>query len=327
MTFLRKNIPLKDYSYYKTGGVCYKFYSPSCIEGLQQALREIREENLPYFLLGLGSNSLITDEPWKGAVISFAKLNRIILKDHTLTCGAGVENSTIAKTALKHSLAGCSWMYGLPGQIGGTVRMNARCYGGEINQIVTKVVSITPTGKVVCYSDHDLKTFGFRGYKNTIFMNNNELIVSCNLSLKKGCTNNILQHMNSCKNDRITKGQYLHPSSGCIFKNDYHPKVSLPAGLMLDNVGVRGLNKGQATVSTKHANFIFNTSDASSQDILELSLLMREKVWEELGVWLEYELEILGSLSEPLLKRIREKRSYNLNTTKLSNLQKMFRKR
>ena len=324
MTFIKKNICLKQYSYYQTGGVCSKLYSPRNKKELQLALREISYENLPYFLIGKGSNSLISDDRWSGAVINFSHLNNIIHKEQSLICEAGVENSTIAQKALQQHLSGCSWMYGLPGQIGATVRMNARCYGGEISTITKKISCYTPAGDLVEYEISPSSTV-FKGYKDTIFMTNQNIIASCEISLTKGNPKTINAHMHHCKNDRVNKGQFLYPSSGCIFKNDYHPDVSLPAGYMLDAVGAKSLTINNAAVSPYHANFIFNKNNAKSSDILELSFLMQEKVWDEFGVWLNYELEVLGKLPPKLNKRFHEKRSPQYRFEKLEQLRALFK--
>ncbi len=315
---------LKDISNYKTGGACLRLYEPSSKEELQDNLYEIHRLNLPVYFLGGGTNSLVLDEFWNGAVISFRKLNSLQFKDSQILCGAGVVNSDFASNALKHELSGAEWMYSLPGQIGGTVRMNARCYGGEISQLVEKVYTYTLDGKEKIFTDPKVM---FRGYKDTVFMDNSLVVASVLLKLQKGGDPVIMQQkMSSCEKDRESKGHFTFPSCGCVFKNNYEPDVSVPSGMLLDYVGAKSMSRGKAVVSSKHANFIYNTGGATSRDILELAMQMREKVWEVFGVWLEFEMEILGELPKDL-NGILEKRPHNFNSTLLSELRARFSER
>lgn len=320
-----KNFKLSALSFYKTGGLCKTFYQPESKKELGEALLAIKEAKENYFILGAGSNSLISDENWGGSVINLNKMNHIDKKDSkTLLCEAGASNSDVADFALSEKLGGASWLYGLPGSLGATTRMNARCYGGEISQIVTKVTSFTPFGEEKIYrTDKDSKNL-FEGYKKTLFMKNKEIIAELEISLFPSEPLSIKEKMISCFEDRKKKGQYLSPSCGCVFKNDYRKEVSVPSGLLIDFCGLKGQKNGRAMVSHEHANFILNKDSATSSDILELSFLVREKVWEKLGVWLEYEMEFLGSLSPDLEKKLKEKRAENFNYEDLEKLRKSF---
>lgn len=292
---------LSTISYYKTGGTCLRLFEPTCQEEVADALNEIAQHKWPYFVLGGGTNSLVLDEHWSGAVISFRKMNSIKVEGATLQVEAGADNSEIAKVAAAHGLAGVAWMYRLPGQIGGTIRMNARCYGGEISQIAQKVNCLTIDGKPLTYAGQRV----FRGYKDTLFMVTGDLICSAELHLVPGDREEIAKKMNFCEADRVSKGQFLYPSCGCVFKNDYGAGV--PSGMLLEKVGAKNFKSGGAEVSPYHANFIFNKG-CSSRDILELALKMREAVWDVFGVWLEFEMEILGDLPVDLRIRVAEKK-------------------
>jgi UDP-N-acetylmuramate dehydrogenase len=297
-----ENTALKDFSYYRTGGPCERLYLPRSVEELQSAVREICARGKPFFLLGGGTNSLVTDEPWPGDVIGFRDMQALAVVDDTIIVGAGVENSSLAEIAFKAGLNGVAWMNGLPGQLGGTIRMNARCYGGEISQVVTEVIVVTSAGEVKKYTGRGI----FRGYKDTIFMNNNELIAGATLQLRWGDANEIRAMMDRCIGDRRAKGQYDFPSCGCVFKNDY--SVGVPSGRLLDAAEVKTLHRGSAAVSEHHANFVFNKNNASAEDILQLSQQMREKVYKKFGVWLEYEMEVLGWRSQHVNELLSERR-------------------
>lgn len=323
-----ENYKLSELSYFKTGGFCKTLYQPESKKELGEALRKISRDKTPYFFLGLGSNSLVSDRDWKGAVINLNKMKRLEKKQEGLLLAeAGVENSTFAEFALSHMLGGASWMYGLPGCLGATARMNARCYGGEISEIVTKITSFTSNGIEKVYQSQKGQKDVFRAYKDTIFMDNKELIAELEISLSPSDSASIKEKMISCFEDRKSKGQYLHPSCGCVFKNDYRKEVSVPSGLLIDFCGLKGKTLGGARISPNHANFTLNENKASSSDILKLSFLVRETVWEKLGVWLEYEMETLGHFSAEDSKRLLEKREENFNHEALQKLRDQFQKK
>lgn len=323
-----KNFKLKELSYYKTGGTCHTLYLPKNKKELKQALLEIDQSKEPYFILGLGSNSLVTDDHWPGSVINLKNMTAMTQTDeNTLRVESGVLNSDLAEFALHHKLGGASWMYGLPGFLGATVRMNARCYGGEISQIVTKVISLDEKAQEKTYHSTKNEKHVFQDYKKTVFMNNKEIITDLEISLSPRTPSLIKEKMISCYQDRKDKGQYLAPSCGCVFKNDYSKEVSVPSGLLIDFCELKGLKKGSAMVSHEHGNFIKNLGEASSQDILDLSFEVREKVWESTGVWLEYEMEILGTLSQETQEKLLEKRSPRYNDSVLDILRKKFREK
>jgi len=292
---------LRELSYYKTGGTCDVLYEPESIEDLVEAMREVHVKQRRWFLLGGGTNSLISDDHWPGAVIAFRKMAQIDVRGDIVYAQAGADNSTVARICQQNSLAGAAWMYRLPGQLGGTLRMNARCYGGEISEIAKKVLCVSPSGELREYTDKAV----FRGYKNTLFMETGDVIAAADLQLAAGDREKIQQKMLECENDRVTKGQFLFPSCGCVFKNDY--SAGVPSGMLLERAGVKALHAGKAEVSPKHANFVFNKG-CSSRDILDLSFKMRDAVYSVFGVWLEYEMEILGDIAPDLQVRLLEKK-------------------
>jgi len=312
-----KKKSLSELSYYGVGGVADEVVYPETTEELSLLLKKFHQENRPYFFLGSGTNSLISDEPFNGSVIKFDQLIKLERTDHSIVCGAGVENTTLAQYALSNELAGAAWMNFLPGQLGATVRMNARCYGGEISSIASQVTTVTTTGEIVCHADDEM----FRGYKDTIFMTNNEVITSVKIDLTPGATGEISQEMKFCENDRKSKGQFTHPSCGCVFKNDY--SVGVPSGMLIEEAGFKGYEYKGAMVSPDHANFIFNIN-STALDILELSFLIRDRVYEKFGVWLHYEMEVLGVLPDDLLQAKEEMRNHKMKDVELEKLRSKF---
>ena len=151
-----------------------------------------------------------------------------------------------------------------------------------------------------------------------------ELIIArVSFDLEAGEPSAIETAMQRCLEDRQQKGQFLFPSCGCVFKNDYSEDVSVPSGMLLERAGVLGRRWKNAVVSSKHANFVFNQG-ASSRDIIELTLQMRERVWEEFGVWLQYEMEFLGDMPKDLEAQVQKERLPQYQTEKLRNLREAF---
>ncbi len=308
---------LKNISYYHTGGTAEKIYAPADIVELSGEIKTIHENQVPYFVLGAGSNSLVMDDHWPGAVLLCSNLNSLEVKKDIVTVEAGVENTPFSKVCLNHELQGASWMNYLPGQIGSTVRMNARCYNGEISQIVDSVSTVSKTGEIKSYKGSDV----FHGYKDTLFMENGDFVAEVTFKLSKGNPEVIQHHMEFCRKDRESKHQFMYPSCGCVFKNDY--EVGIPSGMLLEDAGVRQLSNEKVEISPYHANFVFNKG-AAAHEILCVSLDMRDLVYEKFGVWLEFEMELLGVIPESLKARVCESKIPNHNQKELAPLKRKF---
>lgn len=318
------NILLRQMSYYQTGGTVYQLVAPSTQEELISTYREICAQKIPHFFLGAGSNSLISDEPFAGAVITLQNLQQIsFASENVIRCEGGARNTDIATWLLKKGLSGGEWLYFLPGHVGATTRMNARCFGGEIGEIVTQVKALDRAAQIKIFSGSDPDVF--YGYKDTVFMRNGHLIFEVSMKFSAGDPHDIKAKMLANKAQRDEKGHFSHPSCGCVFKNDY--ALGVPSGLLLELAGAKSLSLGKAQVNPDHANFIYNVGGASSEDILKLSFLMREKVYHMFGVWLEYEMELLGTFPAQLLKVFFKKKSPNFKTAALAEAKHQFQKK
>lgn len=288
-----QDFKLAELCYFKTGGRCEQVFFPKNLEELSFAMRCISESQKPYFLLGAGSNSLVLDQYWPGAVIAFQKMQEIKFERGLVYAGAGVDNSIFAKNCADLGLEGAAWMYRLPGQIGATVRMNARCYGGEISKIVEKVEVVSNTGqKKEILGGPSL----FRGYKDTSLMTTGDIVGGAWFKLPIARSKEtVFEDMFSCEKDRIQKKQFDYPTCGCVFKNDY--SLGVPSGMLLEKAGAKKLVYPRMRVSPYHANFVYNLG-ASSSEILNLTFEMRRLVYEKFGVCLKYEMEVLGQLTD-----------------------------
>lgn len=312
---------LRDLAYYRTGGRCQALYEPKTIEDLSRIVTALHATQQKYFVLGGGTNSLVLDEDWPGAVIVFRRMKSIEVRGQTLYAEAGADNTDVSQAALQAKLDGIAWMNRLPGQIGGTVRMNARCYGGEISQVANEVHAVLPDGTIKIYTRADGI---FRGYKDTLFMDNGAIVAAAVLQLEEGVRGSIETRMKFYEDDRTKKGQFHYPTCGCVFKNDY--TVGVPSGMLLDKAGAHRLSRTEAALNPQHANFVYNKG-ASSRDIIELTLAMRDLVFKEYGVWMEYEMEILGELPPDLQTRVNQKKTQQPDEEKLSALRALFQKK
>ena len=316
-----EQIPLKKLSYYQTGGTYDRLYQPSSVDEAAALIRHLHREKTLFFALGSGTNSLVSDDHWPGAVIQFTHLTSLSVEKDRVIAGAGVTNSELASFCAEQGLGGAAWMYRLPGQLGATVRMNARCYGGEISNIVTKVIAITPEGEKKI---HPGGQNVFRGYKDTVFMETGELICEVELKLtSEKSKDEIWQDMKKFESDRVSKGQFAFPSRGCVFKNDY--SIGVPSGMLLEHAGVKEIQHPLIRVNPQHGNFVFNLG-ASSHEILAFTFQMQELVWQKFGVWLNYEMEILGDLTDDLRRRVGKKLANNPRSEQIKTLRERFEK-
>ena len=310
---------LSTISYFKTGGTCDTLHAPTSLLELRATLRTLYRKRTPYFILGGGTNSLVSDTHWRGAVLALHRMVAISNTDELVTCQAGVTNHTFVAYCHAHGLTGAEWMTALPGQMGATVRMNARCYGGEISALVQSVTAVTTNGELRVYEQPQKI---FHGYKDTLFMGNDEVVAAVTLQLRKGDKEAIATRMAEVKGDRVRKGQFLHPSCGCVFKNDYD--IGVPSGVLLDKAEVQQFSQKHVFISPQHANFIFNIG-GSSEEIVALSLKMREAVYQKFSVWLRYEMEFLGNFPTALQREITRTEPHDLQNSALLKLRREWR--
>ncbi|KAB8031853.1 UDP-N-acetylmuramate dehydrogenase [Fluviispira multicolorata] len=294
--FFLENQPLNNKTYYKMGGVARFYAEPNSISEIQEALFWSQKNLLPCAVLGSGSNSVYADGEFLGLVISLEKLSAWHWEStEILFAEAGVTNTEISEICMSENRAGASWMYRMPGQLGASVRMNARCYGGEISQIIYQIITINTNGDLKTYSADEV----FKGYKSTLLMSKPEIVVGARLrfSLSEN-PEKLIQHMHECEADRHKKRHFYLPSCGSTFKNNY--EVGKPSGQLFDQLGLKGTRVGNAVVSEFHANFVWNFGNASTNDMLTLTSIMRAKAKKELQADLELEVQPIGEFSNDL---------------------------
>ncbi|WP_186645790.1 UDP-N-acetylmuramate dehydrogenase [Fluviispira vulneris] len=294
--FFLENQPLNNKTYYRMGGKARFFAEPNNISEIQQAIFWTKENSIPCSVLGSGSNSVYADGDFAGLVISLEKLSAWHWENsETLFVEAGVTNTEIAEICLQENRAGAGWMYRMPGQLGASVRMNARCYGGEISQIVSQIFTLDMDGILKTYRNEEV----FQGYKKTLLMNKPEIVIGARLRFPQTESPEILmQFMHECEADRHKKKHFFMPSCGSTFKNNY--SIGKPSGQLFDQLGLKGTRVGNAAVSEFHANFVWNLGNASTYDMLSLTAIMRSKAMTELDADLELEVQPVGEFSQTL---------------------------
>lgn len=278
----RHNEPLAKYSSFRTGGKAANIIFPESTEEFVTALRE----NPGAAVLGNLSNTLVLDGGIDGTVIITTKLNSVSVNGNTVTAAAGASLTSLAVAARDASLAGCEFLYGIPGTVGGGVFMNAGAYGGEIADIIENAVVFTPDGKVTTLSKDDLDL----GYRTSKLQSTRYILLSAAFSLQSGNKEVISPAMDDLMNRRMTTQPLDKPSCGSTFKR---PAGNF-AGKLISDCGLKGMSVGGAQVSEKHAGFIVNSGGATSRDILDLVQLVKKTVFEKTGVLLEEEIRIIG---------------------------------
>ena len=282
-----ENASMKDYTTFKTGGSCPLLISPNSVTALSEILKICKASNIPYTVLGNGSNVLVEDDGIDGVVIHIADdLNKITLLDETtIFCEAGVKLGTLCNFALENSLTGLEFAFGIPGSVGGAIFMNAGAYGGEMKDVVTKVYHVDNDGNEGCISGDNLAF----GYRTSAYEHNGYIITGVELSLTKGDKVKIKEKMSELLGKRKDKQPLEYPSAGSTFKR---PEGYF-AGALIEECNLKGKQIGGARVSEKHAGFIINYDNATSSDILNLIDFVKETVEKEKGVTLTPEVRIL----------------------------------
>lgn len=285
--FYKKDEPMAIHTTFKIGGKADLYIEPSTAEALRLTVEALRKEGIPFFTVGKGSNLLVSDRGIGGAVVSTARLDEIkLIDDAHIYAGAGASLTAVCLFALKHSLSGLEFAYGIPGSIGGAVYMNAGAYGGEIAQVTESVESLGSGLEAIRRSTDEL---GF-SYRNSVFCGSQEIITGAVFRLTKGDAESIQARMNELMGKRKASQPLDFPSAGSTFKRPH----GFFAAALIDECGLKGASVGGAQVSEKHAGFIINKDRATCDDVLALIAKVRQTVLEQKGVTLQTEVIYCG---------------------------------
>jgi len=288
--------PMSLHTSFRIGGPADVYAIPQDLEQLSASYRLLAARAVPTFVLGAGANILVSDRGIRGVVLDLKLITGCKVspeEDHTLlTAAAGTQISEVSLLALEHGRCGLEFIYSMPGSVGGSVWMNARCYGHSVSEVLASVQYLDKNGDTVIMKV-DKSTFG---YKTSPFQKNNALITSASFSLRDGNREQMRQRMEEIKKDRESKGHFLFPCAGSIFKNNR--AFAQPTGKLIDSLGLKGTKSGDAEVSDRHGNIIVNTGRATANDVLALIQLLEEKVRGAFGFDLDREILLVGDWQE-----------------------------
>lgn len=294
---IQKNISLKNKNTYNIGGTAKFYSSPIDIEELNSVLLWSKENSVKTFVLGRGSNVLISDIGWDGIIIHLVNfVHPIDIKEsrEVINVSAGVSLNTFVAEVIKRGFAGIENLAGIPGSIGGAIVMNAGAYSSSIEDVLHTVTSFKiATGEVVKYKASELEL----GYRSSIFQKRDEVILTAGfLFKKKESPEVLLSRRDKILEERRKKQPLEYPSCGSVFKR---PEGYF-AGELIEKCGLKGMTCGGAKISEKHANFIVNTGNAKADEVRHLIYITQKRVYEEFGVLLEPEVVFVGDFDKPL---------------------------
>lgn len=282
-----KDEPLSKHTTFKIGGCVDTYVRATSVSKLSAIIKECIEADVDYFIIGNGSNILVSDEGYRGVAIrldgDFRKIS--LVDEDTVYCGAGATLAALCKFALNCGLSGLEFAWGIPGTVGGAVFMNAGAYGGEMKDVVYSVNHLMPGGSTGRIEKEELQF----GYRTSVYRKNKAIITGTTIKLKKDDPEEIRARMDDFLGRRSSKQPLDYPSAGSVFKR---PEGAY-AGALIEQCGLKGHSHGGAQVSEKHAGFIINKNNATASDVKNLIREVQTKVYDETGFNLECELIIM----------------------------------
>ncbi|MBI2640553.1 MAG: UDP-N-acetylmuramate dehydrogenase [Candidatus Sungbacteria bacterium] len=309
---IQENVALAPYTIYKIGGPAKFFAEVRSSEELKEALKFAAEKNLPFFVLGAGSNVLVSDKGFDGLVIRMAG-GEVKVDGDGLIVDAGAMMAQAVLKSAQAGLTGFEWAIGVPGTIGGSVRGNAGCFGSEMKDVVESV-EVFDSKKATSYKLQ--ATSCEFNYRDSVFKKHPEwIILSATLKLKKGDPKVIQGNIKKITVERTTKQDIGTRSCGCIFKNvswsrkdiakeklldrfpalaQFKDQASIPASFLIDSAGLKDRRVGHVFISPKHANYFVNEGGATAEEVLMLIAIAKDTVRRKYGISLEEEIQYLG---------------------------------
>lgn len=286
-----ENEPMSRHCTFRAGGAARYLVTVDDEESFSALMSLLEKEELPWFLLGNGSNLLVSDSGYDGIMIRLGKgFEQISLKDNVISVGSAAPLSRIAAFAAEHSLSGMEFASGIPGSLGGALSMNAGAYGGEMKDIVSKARIYFPgSGETVL--DNEMMRFG---YRSSVLKQQRGVALRAEMTLACGKKEQILAKSAELNRQRREKQPLEYPSAGSTFKRP----EGYYAGKLIADSGCKGMSIGGACVSEKHAGFVINKGNASASDIYSLMRRVQEMVRQNFDVMLEPEVILLGAFEE-----------------------------
>ena len=283
---VRCDEPMSSHCTFRAGGTAKYYVIPDEYKKVRDVLRLCVEENIPYYVIGNGSNLLVQDDGFDGVIIEIdSALAKIEINGNEIVAKAGAKLSKIAVKALNESLTGFEFAHGIPGNLGGAVTMNAGAYGGEMKDIVVSASIMDEDGNIRKLDNKELEF----GYRTSVLRPGKDIVIDVVIALHPGNQTEIRSRMAEIAASRKEKQPLEYPSAGSTFKR---PEGYF-AGKLIDDAGLRGYRVGGAMVSEKHCGFVINYDNATATDVINLMKDVQTKVKEKFDVQLEPEVRII----------------------------------
>lgn len=286
INYTKYNEPMKNHTYFKVGGPADIFITPQRSEELSIIIKFLGKRDVPFMIIGNGSNLLVRDGGIRGVVICLTKLNNVYVEEMKVHSQCGALLCNVSTSALKGNLKGLEFISGIPGTIGGAVTMNAGAYGPEIKDVIESASVMDMKGNIFNLSNEELEF----GYRNSIVQKNKYIVLDAVFALEVGNSKDIKNRMDELNKRRSDRQPLNFPSAGSTFKrpNGYF------AAKLIEDCGLKGMRVGGAMVSEKHSGFIINYENSTAKNILELIQKVQDIVKEKYGITMETEVKIIG---------------------------------
>lgn len=279
--------PLSKYTTYKVGGNARAIIYPKGRRELVELCKLIKINNIKYKILGNGSNLLFSDDVYDGVLIKLDEFDKIEFVRNKVICGAGASLMRVAREAMKKGLAGLEFASGIPGTVGGAIYMNAGAYKSDMGYITTNVTVLTDDLKIITLTNAEMDFH----YRSSYLQKHKDYIcLEAVLKLTKGDRKQIEEVVRERRERRVESQPLEYPSAGSVFRNP----EGMFAGKLIEDLGLKGLTKGGAEVSLKHANFVVNKENATAKDIHDLIMFVHDAVLDKYGVDLKIEQEFVN---------------------------------
>ncbi len=285
---VEKDELLKNHTYFKIGGPASIYVVPENTEDLKEVLKLAKKYEIDYFIIGNGTNLLVSDEGYKGLIIKIGdKFNKITRDGNKVTVGAGVPLTSLAKYLAREGLSGFEFASGIPGCLGGAIPINAGAYGGEMKDVITRVKFMDKDGNIHEFSNEEMEF----SYRKTRISDCGYIVLEADLNLTPGKEEDIMAVIKELDEKRISKQPLNLPSGGSTFKRPSEGYASK----LIEDAGLKGLKHKGAMVSDKHSGFIVSYDNACCEDVLELMRIVITTVYDKFGIKLEPEIKIVGT--------------------------------
>lgn len=279
--------PMKNHTTIKTGGLADIMVMPQSITEIQSIIKICKENSVPYFIMGKGSNLLVSDKGMRCAVVKLGdRFAKITVDGNNVIAQAGVLLSVLSEKIMEKNLKGFEFAGGIPGTLGGATAMNAGAYGGEMKDIIKSVRVLNREGEIMVIPSEELEF----GYRTSIIQTRNYIVLDVKMGFEKGNYEEIAETIKDLTEMRNTKQPIHLPSCGSVFKRP----AGHFAGKLIEDSGLKGKKVGGAKVSKLHGGFIVNIDNATTNDVLDLIKLIQRTVKSKFGVQLETEVKIIG---------------------------------